>query len=367
MAASMTKAVPEVKKKSGLKRKSPEEMAAPVAMGGAGAAPMVEAEKGDKVVTASPLVSREQFRHNLKILTAMYKGTKIAAKDATLEEKLGDAFFHGRRPDATPAFLKALAYIYKKYESAKKFPVELDWMDWYTKGDNGASMLNSSSVVYGAIEHYFNIYAYPNGKLTDWEFAKRTNTLPGYLMGFSESESVDKLKAARAVLKGIVMYHSGVEVKGKQVATVIAEVLAKKGKENVPTVVDLMDSPDVVFKDVALGGGFLGDEKKRSSQFNDLEKIRKMLGLKADYIPQTRGFNVKNPDLEKYVPMSVVEAKIKSTNEHNAEWEWYSGRKLTKDNSMIIVAEVRIMSDNYGILDEDARLHDLPYWKALAK
>ena len=175
-------------------RKSPETMAAEAAEREKAAAEKAAAEKAAKaeeaeksrIKTEYPLVSKEQFLHNLKILTAAYKGSKIAAKDQALANSLSDAFFQDdRRPDATPAFLKALAYIYKKYHSAEKYPIELYWMDWMITGYDSSRMLMSSAVQYGAIEHYFNIYGKLDGKRTDWAFLMRTGTASGYLMGFS--------------------------------------------------------------------------------------------------------------------------------------------------------------------------------------
>ena len=188
------------KKKFIIKRKSPPADAPISAMPFAGGAQKEEIpereEEGPKEVKAKttfPLVSREEYKHHLKLLQSALAGKKALVKDRPLQAELADTFFNtgrlGGMEIRARAFTNGLAGIYndtiKRKDRFTDPPTKLEWIDWFnaskTDQEDGMDWTKSDNYRYGGLEKYFNIYPDANGRAREFH-----NKEYGYFFGFAK-------------------------------------------------------------------------------------------------------------------------------------------------------------------------------------
>jgi hypothetical protein len=153
-------------------------------------APEKKAEEPKK--TTFPLVSREQYKLHVKLLSAVFAGKKAMVKDRTLQAELADVFFNtgsmGGMKTHSQAFINGIVEIYndttKRKSRYSNPPTKLEWMDWFdsskTGQTNGIDFTKSDNYRYGGLEKYFNIYPDATGKAREFHDKEY-----GYFFGFS--------------------------------------------------------------------------------------------------------------------------------------------------------------------------------------
>ena len=142
--------------------------------------------------TTYPLVSKEEYLRNLKMLRSVFNSKKVPVKDRPLEAEIKEAFFrdgafHGKKIVAM-AFLNGLIAIYndtmKRKERFSKPPTPLEWLDWFdarkTDQTDGMVWALSDNYRMGGLEYYFNIYPNSKGKSEEFHYKEY-----GYFYGFS--------------------------------------------------------------------------------------------------------------------------------------------------------------------------------------
>jgi len=154
-------------------------------------APAKKAEEPKK--TTFPLVSKEQYKIHVKLLSAVFAGKKAMVKDRPLQAELADAFFNtgsmGGMKTHSQAFINGIVGIYndttKRKSRYSNPPTKLEWLDWFnaskTDQTDGIDYTKSDNYRYGGLEKYFNIYPDATGKAREFH-----NKEYGYFFGFSD-------------------------------------------------------------------------------------------------------------------------------------------------------------------------------------